>query len=99
MTDQEIDGMLWRAFLLGLRVMAAQEGRDVPFSEIGNLARVVREIAESETTLEDPTALVAKFPPDMAETLQRLSTVTIRNNRDLAKRIFAGFLIATEVNE
>ena len=96
MTEREIDAMLWQAFYLGLRVMAAQVGKDVPFSEIGDLARVVREIAESETTLEDPTALAVRFP-DMAETFQRISTLNIANNRDLATHIFEGFLIATEV--
>ena len=98
MTDREIDELAWRAFYFGLRVMAAQEGKDVRFSEIGNLARVVHEVAESEATLEDPTALAAQFP-GMAETLQRLGTLSIRNNRELAKRIFAGFEIATEVQE
>ena len=98
MTDRETDDMLWRAFYLGLRVMAAQVGQDISLSEIGNLARVLREIAESETTLNDPTALAAKFP-DMAETFQRLATLNIRNDRELAKRIFKGFMIATEVKE
>ncbi len=98
MTERETDDMLWRAFYLGLRVMAAQMGRDVPFSEIGNLARVVREIAESEATLHDPTALAAKFP-DMAQVFQRVDTLNIRNDRELAERIFQGFMIATEAKD
>jgi len=78
--------------------MAAQMEKDVPFSEIGNLARVVRQIAESETTRHDPTAVAVKSP-DMAEMFQRLSTLNIRNDRELAQRIFQGFMIATEVKE
>jgi hypothetical protein len=97
-TDREIDNMLWRAFYLGLRVMAAQTQRDVPFSEVGGLARIVREIAESETTLQDPAVLAAKFP-GMAETFQRLSTQNIRSDRELATRILKGFMIATDVKE
>lgn len=98
MTNREIDGLLWQAFYLGLRVMAAQEGKDVPSSEIGKIARMIRDIAESETTLEDPTALAAKFPEN-AEFFMRLATLNIRNSRELAKRIFEGFMIATEVEE
>ena len=59
---------------------------------------MVREIAESETTLDDPTALAAKFP-DKAETFQRLGHPQHPPHRDLAKRIFEGFMIATEVKE
>lgn len=95
MTDREINSMLWRAFLLGARVMA---GAEISASDMTTIARVAREIAESETTLEDPTALAKRFP-EMAETFQRLGTLNIRNNRDLAKRIYAGFEIATEVKE
>jgi hypothetical protein len=98
MTDHEIDNMLWRAFHLGVRIMAAREGKGVLFSEIGQLAGVVRAIAESETTLEDPTAGAVKFP-DLAETFQTLGTLNIRANRELARRIFQGFLAATEVPE
>ena len=98
MTDREVDELLWRAFYLGLRVMAAQEGKEVPSSEIGSIGRMVREIAESEMTLEDPTALAAKFPEN-AEFFLRLATLNIHNSRDLAKRIFQGFRIATELEE
>jgi len=35
----------------------------------------------------------------MAEMFQRLSTLNIRNDRELAQRIFQGFMIATEVKE
>ncbi len=98
MSNREIDELLWQAFYLGLRVMAAQEGKDVPSSEIGNIARMIREIAESEATLEDPNALAAKFPETAGFFLQQ-ATLNIRNNRELAKRILEGFLIATEVDE
>lgn len=98
MTDREVDELLWQSFYLSLRVMAVQEGKDVPFSEVGNIVRMVRQIAESETTLEDPTALAAEFPEN-AEFFLQLATLNIRNNRELAKRIFQGFMIATEVEE
>jgi hypothetical protein len=45
-----------------------------------------------------PTALAARFP-DVAETFQRLGTLNIRNNRELAQRIMKGFEIATEVKD
>jgi hypothetical protein len=96
MTDREIDKMLWGAFLLGARVVAGENGVEIGTSDISAIARVLREIAESDTTLEDPTALGMRFPPDMAGTIQRLGTLIIRNNRDLAKRIFTGFEIANE---
>src|SRR5260221_626706 len=98
MTEREIDDMLWRAFYLGSRVMASHIDRDIPFSEIGKLASVLREIAESEATLHDPTALTAKFP-DMAGMFQRIGTLNIRNDRELAQRIFRGFMIATDAKE
>lgn len=96
MTEREVDYKLWVAFYLGVRVMAAHEGKDDPGCAIGSFARMLREIAESEATLEDPTALAARFP-DAAESFQRLSTLVIRADRDLSKRIFAGFMIATDV--
>jgi hypothetical protein len=34
-----------------------------------------------------------------AETMQRLATLNVRNHRELAKRVFAGFIIATEVKD
>jgi hypothetical protein len=98
MTDREIDNMLWQAFLLGARVVAGQNGGEISTSDMSAIAGVAREIAESDATLEDPTELATRFP-DMAETFQRLGTLNIRNNRDLAKRVFTGFEIATEVKE
>ena len=80
MTDNDINVLAWRAFYFGLRVMAAQEGKDVSYAESAILAKVVREIAENETTLEDPTALAIQFP-SMAETIQKLGTLCIRNSR------------------
>ena len=98
MTDREIDNMLCRAFVLGARVVAVQNGKDLTASDIGALGGVVRQIAESGTTLEDPTALAAKNP-NIGQLLMRIETINIRNNRDLANRIFAGFMIATEEDE
>ena len=95
---EDLDNMLWRAFLLGARVMAGQKGRELSSVEIEALARISQQIAESETTLEDPTELVLKFP-DMADTFQRLGSLMIRNNRELATRIFAGFRLATEIED
>lgn len=85
MSDREIDNLLW----VGARVVAVKNGGDIGAAEIDAIARVAREIAESEATLEDPTAL-AIANPQLAEGLQRLGTQIIRNNRDLAKRILAG---------
>jgi hypothetical protein len=98
MTDREIDLMLWGAFLLGARVIADQIGKDLSYTEIDGLGRVARELADSDTTLEDPTALAAKAP-NIGSLLQRLATLNIRSNRDLAKRIFEGFMVATGVTE
>ena len=89
MSDREIDNLLWGAYLLGARVVAVKNGGDIGAAEIDEIARVAREIAESEATLEDPTALAIAIP-QLAEGLQRLGTQIIRNNRDLAKRILAG---------
>jgi hypothetical protein len=98
MTDREINNLLWRAFLLGARVVADQNGKEVSGSDISTLGEVIRQIAASDATLEDPTALAARSP-DIGELLVRLGTLNIRNNRDLAKRIFEGFMIATDVKE
>lgn len=98
MTDREIDSMLWRACLLGARVVTDQNGKDVTAADVGKLGEVVRQIAEGDATLEDPTALAAEHP-DIGQLLMRLGTVNIRNNRGLAKRIFEGFIIATEIKE
>lgn len=95
MTDREIDNMLWRAFVLGARVVADQNGRDVTASDMDALAVVVRQIAESDITLEDPTTLAAK-EPNIGSVLMRVGTVMIRNDRDLAKRVFRGSITATE---
>jgi hypothetical protein len=95
MTDREIDSMLWRAFMLGARVVADCEGKDVTARDMDSLAVIVRQIAESDITLEDPTALAAK-EPGIGSALMRVGTVMIRNDRDLAKRIFRGSIIATE---
>jgi hypothetical protein len=97
-TDREIDNLTWRAFHLGLRVMAAQTGRDVTAAEIGDLVRVIRELAESDATLHDPTALTAKSP-DMGEIIQRLGTLAIRHDRELAQRVFRGFIIGTRIKD
>jgi hypothetical protein len=35
----------------------------------------------------------------MAEAMQRLGALMIRNSRELAKRVWQGFIIATEVEE
>lgn len=94
-TDRETDGMLWRAFYLGLRVMAAHEGQDASFSNLGKLAFAVREIAESEASLQDPTALAARFP-GIADRFLRIGTLNIRNDRERAQRVFQGFMITTE---
>ena len=77
------------------QVVAAQQDKQISITDMVNIAGVARELAESETTLEDPTSLAARFP-DMAETMQRLGTFRIRNDRDLAQRIFDGYLIAAE---
>ncbi len=98
MTDREIDSMLWRAFLLGARVVADQNEKDVTATDMATLSSVARQIAESDMTLENPTALATKHS-DIGPLLMRLGTLNIRNNRDLAKRIFKGFMIATEVKE
>jgi hypothetical protein len=98
MTDREIDRLLWGAFLLGARVVAEQGGRQLGASEINSLGRLLRQIAENESTLEDPTALAAQNP-EMGPLLMRLETVNIRSNRDLAKCIFEGYIIATDVKE
>jgi hypothetical protein len=71
MTDREINNALWRAFLLGARVVADQNGKDLTTGDIGTLGGIVRQIAESDTTLEDPTAL-AKKHPDIGALLMRL---------------------------
>ncbi|MCY2990819.1 MAG: hypothetical protein NTY19_23520 [Planctomycetota bacterium] len=95
MTDREIDNMLWRAFILGARVIADQNGKDVTASDMDALAVVVRQIAESDIALEDPTTLAAKAP-GIGSALMRVGTAMIRNDREVSKRIFRGFIIATE---
>jgi len=97
MTEQEIDNMLWRAFLLGARVVADQNGADVSAHDIGKLSVVVRQIAESDATLADPTALSARHS-EIGSLMMRLGTLTVRNDRDLAGRIFRGFAIATQTD-
>jgi hypothetical protein len=98
MTDPEINRKLWGAFLLGARVIADRNGKDLSYTEIDGLGRVAQEIAESDRTLEDPTAQAAK-DREIGSLLQRLETLNIRSNRDLAKRIFEGFIIASDVTD
>jgi hypothetical protein len=98
MTEREINTNLWWAFLLGARVVGIQNGKDLSLTYIGDLGRLARELAESDRTLEDPTALAAKEPA-IGSLLQRLGTLTIRNNRDLAKRIVEGYSTANEEDE
>ena len=45
MTDRKTDGMLCRAFYLGLRLMAAREAKNVPFSIDAGDAAVFRKCA------------------------------------------------------
>jgi hypothetical protein len=82
--------------LLGARVVASHNGNDLGFTEINRLGRLAEELANSDWTLEDPTVLASKGGPEISSLLQRLGTIIIRSNRDLAKRIFEGFRVATE---
>jgi uncharacterized protein len=59
------------------------------------LAGVVQQIAESDITLEDPTTLAAK-EPGIGSALMRVGTAMIRNDREVAKRVFRGFEIVRE---
>jgi hypothetical protein len=96
-TDREIDNKLWCAFLLGARVVADQNGKQLSLSDIDALGEAVRRIAQNEVTLEDPTTMAAKSP-EIGELLLRLDMSILRSNRDLSRRIFEGFKIATEVD-
>ena len=95
MTDREIDIMFWRAFILGARIVADQNGKDVTASDVDALAVVVQQIAESDITIEDPTTLAAK-EPGIGSALMRVGTAMIRNDREVAKRVFRGFEIVRE---
>jgi hypothetical protein len=75
-----------------------QNGRDLSTSDVVALGNVVRQIADNQSTLEDPTALAAQNP-GIAPLLMRLGIQIIRNNRELAKRIVEGFVMANEVQE
>src|SRR5262245_2901383 len=74
-------------------VVADQNGKDIGLADIATIAAVANQLAQSDLTLEDPTALATK-QPGIGSLLMRLGTLIIRNNRDLAQRIFKGFEIA-----
>jgi hypothetical protein len=95
MTKREINNALWRSFVLGARVLASQSGRDLGANEVVALAQMVRQIAQAEVTLEDPGELAAQSP-GCGDLPQRLGHLLIRLNRDLAKRIYQGFLTTAE---
>ena len=71
--DRELDNMLWRAFYLGLHVMATLEGTELTFSHIQSLAKMGRDIANSEITHQAPSEIAAKFPV-FGDTLRRMSS-------------------------
>jgi hypothetical protein len=98
MTNRKINSMLWGAFMLGAGVVADRAGQELSGSDVDTLADVVRQIAESDATLQDPTALAAK-EQELGQLLMRVGTFLIRRDGDLAKRIYEGFLIATGEKE
>jgi hypothetical protein len=98
MNEPQINNALWRAFVLGARVLANQSDHPLAQSEVDSLAQAVRQIAEGEITLEDPGEFAAGHP-DCGTLPQELGHLLIRLNRDLAQRIYQGFLLTTELSD
>lgn len=98
MTNREIDLLLWGACVLGARITAIGRGRDLSTTEIGDLGRLVGQIADGESTVGDPTERAA-LDPRIGELLHRLETLNVIRDRELARRIMDGFRASTAVDD
>lgn len=98
MNEREFNNTLWRAFYLGLKVLSHHQEQDLSSNDIQACGTILREIAESDVTLHDPTASANRFP-FMTETVQRMGGQSIRLDRALARQVFDGFVIVTETKE
>lgn len=96
--ESERNELAWRAFFLGMRVALASKGIDLDLSELPALVSSLHAIANSETTLHDPTMLASKMAGTTGEWLISFANQSIRADRQLAEKVVQGFAAATEVN-
>ena len=100
MTDDNTRYLQWRSFYLGLRV--AIQVLEVPEAELNDrqseCLRLLGELAEGESTLQDPTANAVRFP-ESAEMFQRIGNINVQNDRELAEQVREGLNRATDTPE
>jgi hypothetical protein len=98
MDKREIDISMYLAFRLGLRLAADSLGRELTVDDLAALLGQLFRVAGGEETLQDPTALAAKFSNDQQFAID-IGNRAIGCERELAQRILNGIKIDNAEDE
>ncbi len=89
MSEQETDRVALDAFSLAIRVLCHAWNIDPPASEFERPWALLREVADGEVTVSNPTEIAARFPR-MSELVYDTAGGIIERDRATARRILRG---------
>ncbi len=89
MSEVEIDRTAFDAFSLAIRVLCHAWNIDPPASEFERPWALLREVADGEVTVSNPTDIAARFPR-MSDFVYDTATGVIERDRETARRILRG---------
>ncbi len=89
MSDAEIDRTAFDAFSLAIRVLCLAWDIDPPASEFERPWALLREVADGEVTVSNPTEIAARFPR-MRDFVYDTAAGVIERDRETARHILRG---------
>ncbi len=89
MSDADIDRTAFDAFSLAIRVLCLAWDIDPPASEYERPWALLREVADGEVTVSNPTEIAARFPR-MRDLVYDTAGGVIERDRETARRILRG---------
>ncbi len=89
MSDAEMDRTAFDAFSLAIRVLCHAWDIDPPASEYERPWALLREVADGEVTVSNPTDIAARFPR-MSDFVYDTAAGVIEHDRETARRILRG---------
>ncbi len=89
MSEAEIDRSAFDAFSLAIRVLCHAWDIDPPAREFERPWALLREIADGQVTVSNPTEIAARFPR-MSDFVYDTAGAVIERDRETARRILRG---------